>query len=146
MSTIADFTSTYDPTTQITTQVATFEASWSPRVTITRTVDSSGAPSPFVVVVGLEDLDPQRDVTLEETGAGISSLNPPTVTVRPLQTARATHRDLMRAVLRAVTTAVWETPRTDFTARQRGMAGQVWIVLRTSWAVRRALRLMGEDI
>jgi hypothetical protein len=157
------------------TTTAVVEYLWSPRVTIVRKesllsrsqrASVFGDPrviSTFAAVVEISDLAPARGTKAEERDAGILSLHPPTVMVGanvyttdarkvPILLHQA-HRRLIAATLQAVTTAIYETDeaisRDGFeggTARQRGMAGQVWQVLRVSMALRRALRLMGEDI
>jgi len=90
-------------------------------------------------------LSPQRDLTAEEKRAGITSLNPPTVKVRARLKRADTNRALIDACCRAVGAAGWAT-----TGETGGPAGVLMTYLRTSLAVRGALRLLaaqlGEDI
>lgn len=114
----------------------TYDPAWGPTVTLT-VRDDGGVDA----VVDVDGLEPQRDTTVEERAAGITSLDPPTVSVA----AASTRYDTQRAVLDASWRAVCASA-TSTLGDSGGPAAMLLTCLRVTMAVRHALRLAGEDI
>ena len=114
--------------------VATYESTSLPEVTVTRTVSSVTGRKMFTAVVSILEIDPDRSVTAEERVSGISSLNPPTVTAMGTNT-------LIRRAVQATCAAYESTP--GFTFDGKALAG---ISHRVSHSLLQALRKLGEDV
>ena len=121
---------------KFTEATAVYEGKSTPRVTIAR--DTSGGIS---CIIEVEDLEPQRTVTSDERGKGITSIDPPTIRVKARRSRAATHRDLITASCRAVTASATST-----TGSTGGIGAILMTHMRVAWAVRSALRLIDEDI
>jgi hypothetical protein len=106
--------------------------------TIELTVADDGRITATIEVEGIE---PTRTTTAEERAAGVTSLNPPAISVRPRSTRPKTHRAAIDAAWLAVSAA---TTSTD--GLTGGPGGLLMLYLRTSMAIRKALRLAAEDI
>lgn len=102
------------------------------------TVEDDGRINATIEVDGIE---PTRGTTAEERAAGITSLDPPTISVRPMATRARTHRAAIDAAFRALSSAVHATD-----GATGGPGGLLMLYLRTSMAIRKALRLAGESI
>lgn len=112
------------------------DTTYLPKVTLS--VASSGRISAIIEVSGLL---PTRETTAEERAAGITSLDPPTVSVWPRSQARRTHRALIDAAWVAVSASATST------LGSYGTPGALMMLyMRTVFAVRRALRLADQDI
>ena len=118
---------------------ATVDPLWGPAVTVTKATDGS-----YSAVFTIEDNAPVRSVTAEETLAGITSLDPPTVTASAQATAAQTHRALIDASKRAVTSAVESTLLASAETLTPGQ--YLMMSFRVAAVVRKALRELGEDI
>lgn len=114
-----------------------YDAKDAPKVTLTK--DDAGG---FTAVIEVEGLEPQRSTTAEERVAGITSLDPPTITVRKLATAYSTHRALIDASWRAVSASATSTLGGD----TGGPGGLICTCIRVTAAVRHALRMLDEDV
>lgn len=115
---------------------AVYEGKYSPRVTISR--DTTGALS---CVIDVDDLEPQRTVNSDERLKGILSLDPPSVRVKARRSRTQTHRDLISAACRAVTASATST-----TGSTGGIGAILMTHMHVAWAVRAALRKIGEEI
>nr|PZN62474.1 MAG: hypothetical protein DIU58_12380 [Sphaerobacter thermophilus] len=113
-----------------------YDGPGAPRITLTRT--DRGA---LEAVIEVEGLAPQRDITAEERFAGILSLDPPTVRVRPARNVRKMHRSLISAACRAVSSSATST-----TGETGGPGAIICVYMRVALAMRQALRRLGEDI
>lgn len=118
------------------TTTVVYDTSGAPKVTLTRT-DAGG----FTCLVEVDGLEPQRGTTAEERAAGITSLDPPTIVVPPKSTAAKTHRALLDASWRAVSSSATST-----TGETGGPGGLAMTCLRVTMAVRHALRMLDEEI
>lgn len=114
-----------------------YDTSFAPKVTLTK--DDAGG---FTAVIEVEGLDPQRGTSADERAMGITSLDPPTVTVSARASAYSTHRALIDASWRAVSASATSTLGGD----TGGPAGLICTCLRVTAAVRHALRLLEEEI
>lgn len=114
----------------------TYSPAWGPDVELT--VDDAGGIS---CTLTLDELEPTRDVTAAEQAIGITSLDPPTVSVRARANSYDTHRALIDAAKLAVLAA---SEATD--GDSGGPGGMLLSNLRVSMAVRHCLRLADEDI
>lgn len=111
--------------------------SWGPKVTLTIDDDTGDMSA----VVELEGLDPTRDTTADERAQGVTSLDPPTVSVRQRANTYDTHRALIDGAIAAVSGAA------DATDDAPGGIGPfILLAFRVSTAVRKALREAGEEI
>ena len=116
---------------------ATVDPNWGPRVTITVDDDTGDIEA----IVEVDELEPTRDTTADERAAGITSLDPPTVSVRAQATDYDTHRAVIDGCLLAVAASA------DATDASPGGIGALFMLqLRTAIAVRWALREAGEEI
>jgi hypothetical protein len=106
--------------------------------TVELTVADDGRITATIEVDGLE---PTRETTAEERAAGITSLDPPTISIRPLSTRARTHRAAIDAAWRAVASSAAATD-----GLTGGPGGLLMVCLRTTMAIRTALRLAGESI
>jgi hypothetical protein len=109
-----------------------YESDGCPKVTLARVAGV------FDLVLEVEGLDPYRTTTAEERGVGISSLDPPTVQAKTLES-------LISSGSRAMQAAIFATPGEEeiFMTSPGDLA---MIHYRTSRAIRHALRLIDEDI
>lgn len=114
----------------------TYDKIYAPRVTLTK--EDTGA---FLAVVEVDGIEPTRLETAEERAAGILTLNPPTVRAPVRQNPYDSHRILIDGCCRAVQSAISST-----TGETGGPAALMMGHMRVSFAVRRALRLLGEEI
>lgn len=115
-----------------------YDSVGSPRVTLTKDGTT------YTAVLEVEGLDVQRSETAEERFIGITSLSPPTVVIseRVARLQRTSqHRALIDAAQRAVAAACTST-----TGETGGPGGLLMTYYRVARAVRRALRLLGEEI
>lgn len=112
------------------------DSSYLPKVTLT--VQDSGSMS---AVIEVEGLSPTRGTTAEERARGITSLDPPTITARSYASRTKTHRALIGSAWNAVSSSATSTDGST-----GGPGAIAMLFLRTVIAVRRALRLAGEDI
>lgn len=106
--------------------------------TVELTVADDGRISATIEVDGLE---PSRETTAEERTAGITSLDPPTISVRPLSTRAKTHRSAIDAACRAVASSAQASVEDEIGPGELAM-----LYYRTATAMRRALRLAAEEI
>lgn len=106
--------------------------------TVELTVADDGRISATIEVDGIE---PTRTTTAEERAAGVTSLDPPTISVRPMSTRARTHRAAIDAAWLAVSAAAASTD-----GRTGGPGSLLMLYLRTSMAIRKALRLANEAI
>lgn len=113
-----------------------YAPNWGPDLELT--VDDDGGIS---CTITLDEFEPTRDTNAEERSIGITSLDPPTVSVRARSTRYATHRAFIDACKLAVLAA---TEATD--GESGGPAGMLMSNIRVGMAVRHALRLAGEDV
>lgn len=112
-----------------------YDQPWTPRVTL------SLERNVYTATLEVDGMNPQRDTTAEERSAGIKSLQPPTVQVRKRSKDSVNHRLLIDLGFRALAAAVENTdPGTA------GPGGLLMVKLRSSLAMRGAIRLLGEDI
>lgn len=115
-----------------------YDSVYTPRITLTRT-EAGG----FYAVVEVQDLNPLRTTTGEERGAGIESLNPPTVRIDSHRVTSEAHRQLIDMCCRAVLSSI----RATFDETVAISPGEYAMAhLRTAIGVRNALRLLQEDI
>jgi hypothetical protein len=115
---------------------ATVNPNWAPKCTVT--VDDDGN---IEAIVEIDELEPTRETTAEERGAGITSLDPPTVSIQARATTYDTHRAVIDGCLLAVAASA------DATDGSPGGIGPLFMMqLRTAIALRWALRECGEDI
>jgi hypothetical protein len=114
-----------------------YERDYTPRVTLSR--DATGK---LTAVIEVEGVAPDRTPNAEERAAGITSLDPPTIVVRPLASRSATLRRLLDASWRAVAEAAKSTPEVETLTP----ADLSTIGYRVTSAVRAALRLIKEDV
>lgn len=113
-----------------------YDAPGVPRVTLTKTAQGA-----FEATIEVEGLAPQRAASAEERFAGISSLDPPTVRARPRRNVRQVHRTLVGLACRAVSSAATST-----TGSTGGPGAVICTYMRVAFAMRQALRRLGEDI
>jgi hypothetical protein len=120
---------------------ATYDSPSTPRVTLTKGDDGS-----ITAVIEVDGIVPDRTATLEEQGAGISSLSPPTVRVRDMVDRREMGQRLVRLACRATAAAVASTPDDPADERAKGPGGLLMAHLRVTQGVLRALGKLGETV
>lgn len=113
-----------------------YSPSWGPDVTVT--VDDAGG---IECVLTIDELEPTRETSADERAMGISSLDPPTISVRARSTRYDTHRALLDASALAVSASAQATD-----GASGGPGGLLIMNYRVKTAIRHALRLAGEDI
>jgi len=112
-----------------------WDTSYTPKVTLTRAVDGA-----LTVVIEVTGLDPLRTATAEEQAAGITSLDPLTVSVHDDSDRPAAIRRLVRSSHRGLASAVASTLGRALKPTELTM-----ICARCTAAVRGALRAIDED-
>lgn len=117
-------------------ETVVYDSTILPKVTLTRTTAGG-----FECVLEVDGLEPQRATTAEERAAGITSLDPPTVSISAKKTPGKTHRALLDASWRAVSASATST-----TGETGGPGGLAMTCLRVTMAVRHALRALDEGI
>lgn len=95
----------------------------------------------IIAVIEVDGLAPTRETTAEERAAGITSLDPPSISIRPYSTRARTHRAAIDAAWRAVASSAAATD-----GLTGGPGGLLMVCMRTTMAIRKALRLAGETI
>jgi len=113
-----------------------YEAASGPRITLTKS--GGGAFSAVVEVAGL---NPVRSVSADERRAGVVALSPPTVRLPAIASAKEAHRQLIDVACRAVGSALASSDGADPSPGEL-----VMVSLRVAFAMRGALRELGEDI
>ncbi len=114
----------------------TYDVAGYPRVTLERDEDGN-----LSATIEIEGLDAQRGVSAEERIAGISSIDPPTVSARARDDRAKTLRVLIDAAIRAVWAAAEST-----TGQTGGAGGLVLSGWKVAVAMRQSLRAIDEDI
>jgi hypothetical protein len=110
---------------------------WGPSVSVTIDDDTGDVD----IIVEIDDLEPTRDTTAEERSAGITSLDPPTVSVRARALEYDTNRAAIDGILRAVAASADATDGSP-----NGIGALVILQMRTALTVRKAMRAAGADI
>lgn len=115
----------------------TFDPSWGPKVTLM--VNDAGD---IEATIEVAELEPTRDTTTEERAAGITSLDPPTISIRALASRYDTCRAAIEAASRAVAASAEMTD---------GFAGATpgeltMMHQRVTATMREALRKADEDV
>lgn len=114
-----------------------YAPSWGPDVTLTVDDDLN-----IEAIIELDELEPTRDTTAEERIAGISSLDPPTVSIQ----AKRSRYDTVRAVIDGAWLAVAASVEATDGYAAAGPGALLMLNLRVTMAVREALRRAGEDV
>ncbi|HEX4336930.1 MAG TPA: hypothetical protein VH062_13515 [Polyangiaceae bacterium] len=127
---------TTDPKTGVeVSRTAVFDCDGTPRTTITKTATA------YTAIVEVTGLAPTRGTNADERAVGITSLDPPTVTVRRQRDASKSLRALIDGAVRAVMASATST-----TGETGGPGGLILTVCHVTRGVRNALRYLGEEI
>lgn len=117
------------------TGTVVFDVDGIPRVTLTKT------SSAYTAIVEVAGLAPVRGTNADERFVGITSLDPPTVTVKRQRDPAKSMRALIDGCIRAV-----QASSSSTTGDTGGPGALLMITTHVAMGVRGALRLLQEDI
>jgi len=121
----------------MTEKTVVYDMPFTPRVTLTRT-----AAGGYRSVIEVTELNPTRATTAEERGAGIESLNPPTVRIEAYRAVGEGHRALIDTSIRAVLSAIRATSPDETPVHPADLLSAGF---RVALGMRGALRLLDDE-
>lgn len=115
-------------------QTVVYNTDGRPKVTLTRDDDDG-----LEAIIEVDGLEPTRDTTAEERAVGITSLDPPTVSVRD----RSDRAEVLRALIDGGNRAV-NASATSTLGETGGAYGMACSCYRVSSAIKAAIRMLSD--